>query len=235
MRKVFVCVLLTCLFMSWAYAEVEQDTEIHRVMGGLYSLASAVNLNNTVSPQVRQLRKYFVNIPENWQDSVKVERVKNSVWVGVLVGKYSSARKFLKSNAESMNIMESPGAHSWRGGDYAWLKAADIRSNHLVPVKILASRAEDDDMFFSTEGQKLWWQENPKFSANSAEAILKKSGTILADLHESSKGTRHSIYNEVRPSGVGTPGKIHVGTKKSSFDMSIPIGDVIFNPIPNTR
>ena len=50
-----------------------------------------------------------------------------------------------------------------------------------------------------------------------------------------SSSERISIFEDVKPSPVRRkPDKMHVG-KARSDDMSISVGDVIFNPIPNTR
>ncbi len=235
MYKFLACVMAVCLCVSSACAEVEQDTELHRVIGGIYSLASAVNISGSTSPSAHQLRKFFEDVPANWQEVVKVERVKNAVWVGVLVGKYSSARQFLRSNSKALGIMNKPGGSAWFGGEYAWLKAADIVNGRLVPVKIFAAAGEDDNIFFSNEAKNFWWEANPDFTEKYEASLLEKFGTEQAGLRMPSAGARQSIYDVVKPSSVGAPGKMHVGTRKSSFDMSIPIGDVMFNPIPNTR
>ena len=50
-----------------------------------------------------------------------------------------------------------------------------------------------------------------------------------------SQSQRISIYDSVKPSPVQRkPGQMHVG-KSTSNDVLIPVGDVMINPIPNTR
>ncbi len=234
-----VWAVLLCMVFP-VYAEVEQDTELHRVIGGLYSLAAAVNLNGGVNPGTASLRRYFgSDVPSDWLSASKVVREGGAVWVGVPVGKYSSARQYLRNNSKELAVFDSPGGYAWLGGDYAWMKAADISGNSIRPVKILASMgsgSDSDAVFFSTQGRPEWWQASPSFGANSAKMVIDMFGVKNApELHRPGGVSRSSIYDEVRPSSVGMPGKMHVGHRKSSFDMSIEMGDVIFNPIPNTR
>ena len=47
-----------------------------------------------------------------------------------------------------------------------------------------------------------------------------------------SQSERISIFDDVRPSPVRRPGKMHVGGKNSD-DVSLSVGDVKINPIPN--
>ena len=109
MRKVFTAsVLAVFMFTANASAEVNPDTEIHRVMGGLYSLVSAIAVNGETAPDIRALRKYFADVPVGWLDTVRVERAGNDLWAGVSVGKYSTARKYLRSNSPELGITDSP-------------------------------------------------------------------------------------------------------------------------------
>ena len=109
MRKVFVSVIIAVLCLSGcAYGNVEADPEIHRVIGGLYSLACAVELNCSSEPQISQLRQYFSDVPNDWYSTVQVSRVNNAVWAGVSVGKTSTARQFLRKHSQELGICESP-------------------------------------------------------------------------------------------------------------------------------
>ena len=229
MRKIFVSVIIAVLFTSGcASAEVEQDTELHRVIGGLYSLVCAVDINGNPAPHINQLRQYFENVPDNWHNQVQLSRVNNAVWAGVNVGKYSSARKFLRANAQSMNIKESPEGYAWLGGDYAWLKVSD--------VKLRAARGTGQDsglLFLSADG-KSWWMSQPVFSEEAAVEIMRRFGVKNApELHQPA-GVHETVYDKVKPADPQKPKDIHIGRKKSSFDMDIELGkDVIFDPIPN--
>ena len=86
MRKILVSLMILC-FAGCAYGNVEADPEIHRVIGGLYSLACAVELNGNSEPQISQLRQYFSDVPNDWYSTVQISRVNNAVWAGVAVGK----------------------------------------------------------------------------------------------------------------------------------------------------
>lgn len=239
MKSFFAAVIVVLCISCSALAEVEQDTELHRVIGGLYSLAAAVNMNGNTNPHINQLRKYFGNdTPTDWQVTSRVSRAQNAIWVGVPVGRYSSARRFLRSHSQELAILDSPGGYAWLGGDYAWIKAADITGDTLRSVRLLAARGSGEDsevVFLSTPGQAQWWQASPGFGVNSAKKVAETFGVKDApELHRPG-GVTTNIYDTVKPAEVKTPDKVHYGTRKSSFDMSIEMGDVLFRPIPNIR
>ena len=234
MKKIFaVLVLIVCSFSCTAFADVEPDIELHKVIGGLYSLSAAVELNNKTNPNINQLKNYFENPTQVWLNSVKISKTKNSIWVGIALDKTSSARHYLRSNAPELEITNEPEGYAWIGGDFAWLKAADIVKNKLKPIKIFASEG-DGTIFFSTENQETWWQANPDFNSRAVREILRKHGTSsYIELERPTQNSRTSIYDDVKPNKViKVPDKIHVGSRKNSFDMSVEVGDVIFNPIP---
>ena len=67
--------------------------------------------------------------------------------------------------------------------------------------------------------------------------LLLCSGLYAAGVRteKNSASERISIFEDVKPSPVRRkPDKMHVGNSRSD-DVSIAVGDVIFNPIPNTR
>lgn len=239
MKKFFAVILiLLCMSFSVSADEVEQDTELHRVIGGLYTLAAAVNLNRSVNPSITQISRYFSSVPDEWQITTGLTREKNALWVGVPVGKYSTARHFLRSHSKELGILDSPGGYAWLGGDYAWLKAADISGNTLKPIELHASRGAGIDsgiIFFSVPEMPQWWQADPSFGPNSAKMITDTFGIKNAPELHKPEGVSKNVYDTMKHSSVRVPEKMHVGTQKSSFDMSIEMGDVIFNPIPNTR
>lgn len=228
MRKLLLVIVLIMSISSCAFADVEPDRELHKVIGGFYSLAAAVDLNESLKPNINQLGKFFVNMPEN----VQLSQVKNSIWAGVEVVKNSSVRNYLRSHSSELGITESPEGYEWLGGDYAWMKIADIVKGKIVPIKFLASEG-DGEIFFNVDGQNSWWMANPNFTAQASQEILSKFGVNQPDLHAPSKTSRVSIYESVRPSEVRTPEKMHVGRKRNSFDVELEIGDIRFDPIPN--
>ena len=251
MRKIFcvililVLILVMCSALSFASAgtgaDVNPDPEIHRVIGGLYSLAACVSLNDNQNPHINNLVSNFKDIPENWQNNAKVERVDSSIWVGVNVNKYSDARRFLRDNAESLGITESPEGPSWIGGTEAWLKAGDITNGKIRSLRLKASKGSGEDsdiIFLSTEGQSSWWQMNPTPKSAFADRIISQWGVKnVSGLHKPEASAKtNSIYESVKPSSVKKkPANIHIGTRKNSLDMSTSIGDVIFTPVPQLK
>ena len=230
MRKIFVSFLIL-IFSSSAFAEVEvNDAETHKIIGSLYSLAAAVELNGKINPDVNSLVRFFEKIPAGWQNEIKINRDKNSVWVGISLKKYSSARRYLQENSDELGI-------SLASNGEAWLKAADIVKKKLKPVEFSSAEA-DGTIFFNAPFSDLWFSAWPNFNSSSKKKILAAHGTdnhpeLIAPKFQEAQ--RVSIYDEVRPSSVRVPDEMHMGRKKNSFDMSMEIGDVIFNPIPNHK
>lgn len=237
MRKIFLSFLILILIFSSSasFAEADSDAENHKIIGGLYSLAAAVELNAKTNPDVNSLVRFFEKIPAGWQNEIKIERDKKSIWVGIAVGQYSSARPYLREHSGELKILDAPGGSAWLGGEFAWLKVADIAKKKLNPVKFSAA-GSDSTIFFNANNSDSWWAAWPNFNSRSIKEILEKHGT---DNHPElaapkvQEAPRVSIYDEVKPSSVRIPDKMHMGTKKNSFDMSMEVGDVIFNPIPN--
>ena len=232
MRKVFMSVIIAVLCVSGcASASIEQDIELHRVIGGLYSLVCAANINDNSSPHVNQLRQYFAKLPDDWHNQVQLSRVNNALWAAINVGKYSSARKFLRANAQAMGITESPEGYAWLGGDYVWVNISD--------VKLSAARGTGQDsglLFLSADDGATWWLTQPVFTDGAEREILRRYGVKNApELHMPS-GVQESIYESVKPYDPVKPQEIRMTRKKSSMDMDIELGkDVILNPIPNTH
>ncbi|MBQ9433904.1 MAG: hypothetical protein IJU26_06780 [Synergistaceae bacterium] len=231
MRKVFVSAVLALLCLAGsACANVEADPEIHRVIGGLYSLACAAELNGNSEPQVRQLRQYFSDVPNDWYSTVQVSRVNNAVWAGVAVGKMSTARQFLRTHAQELGICDSPEGYAWLGGEYAWLKVSGISGLRAARGKGTDSGA----VFLNVEGSDSWWMGVPSFTPQTAKSVIARHGMKNPpELHKPS-GIHTSIYESVKPSDVRKPADMHVGRKRSSFDKEIEIGrdvDLIFNPL----
>ena len=223
--SVIAAVLLVC---GSACAEVEQDVELHRVIGGLYALAGAAETAGE-SANVNQVSRFFTNLPEGWQNSVQISRVKGSLWAGIAVDKFSSARRYLRANAAALNITESPEGYAWLGGDFAWLNVSSLE------LRAARGTGRDSDViFFTADGGAKWWAASPDFTKRAAGEIIKKFGIKNApELHRPS-GVRESIYESVKPSDVHKPSDMHVGRRRSSFDMDIPIGkNIILDPIPN--
>ena len=242
MRKVFCALLMLVMLsscLSCSFADVNPDIEVHRIIGGLYSLAASVCLSD--NPNVNNPAAYFRDIPENWQNNVKIERVNSSVWVGVNVNKYSEARRFLRDNAEALSIRESPEGLVWIGGDNAWIKAGDIKDRKIKSIRLKAAKGSGKDsnvIFISTEGQNSWWQMYPTPKAAIADKIISRWGIKNApELHKpEAEAKTNSIYESVKPSDVRKkPANIHIGTRKNNLDMSVNVGDVVFSPVPQLR
>ena len=235
MKKIFVSVMIAVLCLSgYAYGNVEADPEIHRVIGGLYSLACAVELNGTSEPQIRQLRQYFSDVPNDWYSQVQISRVNNAVWAGVFVGKISTARQFLRGHAQELGICESPEGYAWLGGEYAWLKVSGLSGLRAARGKGTDSGA----VFLNVQGSDSWWMASPSFTPQAAKSVLTKHGIKNPpELHKPS-GIHTSIYEEVKPSDVRKPADMHVGRRRNSFDKEIELGrdvDLILNPLPKQQ
>ena len=239
MYKVFVAVvLIMCLCTSSAFAAdtMEQDIEVHKVIGGLYTLAAVVEINNRTNPDQRQFRNYFKDLPADWLDKIKISLKSDAIWVGVLVDSQSSARNFLRAKAPDFNITSDPEGYDWMGGYYAWIKAADVVNNKIKPLNLIATKS-DNAIFFSTTDQEQWWQADPVFNDKAEKMILDRFGTKNAPELSKPKGVSNSVYDKVKPNReIKKPNEIK-WTRKKSFteEMSIEMGDVMFNPIPNTN
>ena len=241
MRKFFTILILVAFMcaasLSALSAEINPDKEIHRVIGGLYALSAVTAMNGEINPAMNKVLKYFSDVPVNWQNNVRFERVKNEVWVGISVEKYTTARHYLRSNAPELGITDTPAGNSWLGGDYAWIKAASVVNGKLRPSKLVAARGSGMDYgaIFFAAGKDFWWEAYPAFTKKAAQEVLKRWGVEQTGLHKP-EGVSQSIYDSVKPSEVQKPDDIHTKRKKNfveSFDMDM--GDVIFRPIPNTN
>ena len=234
MRKIFVsAVLAVFVFAGCAGAGVEADPETHRVIGGLYSLVCALDLNgNYKTPHINQLRQFFTDIPDDWHNEAQISSVNGSVWVGVSVGKYSTARQYLREHSAELGIMESPEGYAWLGGDYAWLKA----SGHGGLTSARGTGRDSGLVFLSPDGMD-WWTAYPAFTKESANTILRRWGARrVPELHRPSGTETESIYESVKPADVEKPKDIHYKRRRSSFDMEIGLGkDVYIDPVPNRR
>lgn len=239
MKKFIVSILILILISSASFAAEDDLTnaENHKIIGGLYSLAAAVELNAKTNPDINSLVRFFEKIPAGWQKEVKIESDKKSIWVGIAVNQYSSARRFLRENSQNLGILDAPNGSAWLGGEFAWLKAGEIVKKKFNPVKFSAAE-QDGIIFFNADKTDLWFSAWPNFNSRSRKEILEKHGTenhpVLTAPKVQEEG-RVSIYDQVKPSSVRIPDKMHMGTQKNSFDMSMEVGDVIFNPIPNTQ
>lgn len=247
MRKIFVLTLSLILVLSCsahAATVVENDAELHKIIGGLYALASAVELNANSKPDVNSLVRFFERIPPGWQNEVEIknDKDKKTIWVGISAGKSSEARNYLRSHSKELGIFEKPGGDNWLGGKTAWIKAADAAKKKIKPVEFSAAQG-DETIFFNVPGTDTWWAAWPVFTQRAEKDILEAHGVNDApELHapkaadrKENSGAMTSIYDEVKPSSVRVPGEMRMSRKKSSFDMSVEVGDVIFNPIPSVR
>ena len=239
MRKVFCVFCLILILASSSYADVNPELEVQKIIGGLYSLAVYVCLNGKINPDISNLTSFFKDIPEDWQENAKVVRVNSSIWVGVNVNQYSTARAFLRENAEALNITESPAGYAWIGGDEAWIKAGNIYDEKIHSLAIKAAKGSGNDsdiIFLSNNNQDSWWQMNPTPNTVAAREILSRWGVKNAPELHKPEGNKVSIYESVKPSEViRKPAGIHIATRKNRLDMSMNIGNVVFTPVPQLR
>ncbi|MBQ7559724.1 MAG: hypothetical protein IJT20_05710 [Synergistaceae bacterium] len=246
MRKILLTFPLIFIFSCSAYAApvVEDNAELHRIVGGLYALVSAVELNANSKPDINSLVRFFERVPPGWQDEVEIKNDKDKkiIWVGISAGTDSEARSYLRLKSKELGIFDKPGGDAWLGGKFAWIKAADTSKKKIKPVNFSAAQG-DNTIFFNAPGTDTWWAAWPAFTSRAKRDILEARGVDDAvELHAPAASERNknssamtSIYDEVKPSSVRVPDEMHMSRKKSSFDMSVEVGDVIFNPIPNVR
>ncbi len=240
MRKLFAVVVLCVSFAGAAFGfEMESNPEVHKIIGGLYALGSAVSLHNSTKPSVEQIARYFRNAPydgKSWNECVKISREKNSIWLGLLVDKFSNARSYLRTNADNLKLKDSPNGRAWLSGDFIWLKVAEISGKDLKPVRIDSCLGSGDDseiVFLSVNGDS-WWQANPEFTSQASRNVIKNFGVANAPELHAPKNNLVSIYDEVKPSSVRVPDEIHMRREKTFGDQyETHIGDVNFSPIPN--
>ena len=223
--------------------EVVQDVEVHRVMGRLYALALVVNLCQVESgrvelPATARIKGYFEGDEAEWLDSAQVVAVGQAWWVGVPVDRYSGARRFLRTEAPGLGVMEAPGGSPWLGGPMAWLQAASVVSEGrgfvAKALSLLAAAGAEEDanrLFLSPDGE-LWWM-SPDLREPHRSSVLNRWGVRPApELHAPAAAAGSG--EEFRASPVSLPEDMHVGSVRSD-DLSIGAGDVIFNPIPRVR
>ena len=234
MRKILVALIIVLAASTSSLAvQINPDTELHKTIGGLYALVSALAVSDSVPEKAESLRECFDDVPSKWADSVTLEKVEDDVWVGVSVETSPSSKNFLRSHSSELGISDKPGGKSWVSGKLAWLKAGEFWNGKFVPVKIRASYGEGKDsniLFFSARGQDSWWHSYPELSRKTAVSVMKIYGENKNGLHRP-EGAARSIYNEVRPSAVRKPADIHTKREKTfEDDLERQMGDVIFRP-----
>ena len=221
----FALVLIFTFCPACLYAQVQDDLEIHKIIGGLYSVGAVANLENNFNSG-NSINKYFTKNPNN----IKFSNLNKSIWIGVPVNKDSSARKYLRANSAKLFIYESPDSNlSWFGEDYAWINLNEI-SNKLK----VAKSSNTNKIFFSIDNIN-WWLAYPDINSKYFDAVIKKFGTNnKPDLKIPTSIAKKDLY-KIKTSEPIKPKDIKMTSKKSSFDMSVGIGDVMFNPIPNVK
>lgn len=217
--------------------EVVQDVEAHRVVGRLYALALVVNLCQAESgrgelPATARIKGYFEDA--EWLDSAQVVSAGQAWWVGVPVDRYSGARRFLRTEAPELGVMEAPGGSPWLGGPMAWLQAASVVPEGIRALPLFAADGAGEDanrLFLSPDGER-WWMSPDLRETHRASALSRWGVRPAPELHAPAAAAGSS--EEFRASPVGLPEDMHVGGAQSD-DLSIGAGDVIFNPIPRVR
>lgn len=217
--------------------EVMHDVEVHRVMGRLYALALVVNLCQAESgrgelPATARIKGYFEDA--EWLDSAQVVSAGQAWWVGVPVDRYSGARRFLRTEAPELGVMEAPGGSPWLGGPMAWLQAASVVPEGIRALPLFAADGAEEDtnrLFLSPDGER-WWMSPDLRETHRASALSRWGVRPAPELHAPAAAAGSS--EEFRASPVGLPEDMHVGGAQSD-DLSIGAGDVIFNPIPRVR
>ena len=211
--------------LNMAYAQIEADLEVHKIIGGLYALSAAAGIEGNLKSGTKNLNKYFLSD----LSGVRTTSVNQDLWIGVPVDKRSTARKFLRAHAAELGIKATPGGQSWIGDEYAWLNASEILSS----LQAAKGSGNDSSKIFFTADNDFWWLANPNINKELLQTFIKKYPASSAPVLNAPSDVQYkSIYDQVKPSSVEKPKDIHLGTeRKGSYDMEI--GDVMFTPIPN--
>ena len=216
-------------------ANVNPDMGVHMAVGGLYSAISAMTLHAKADENPASLRKYFSDVPMEWPENMKIERVKNDLWAGVSIAKFPSAKKFLASHSTELGISDKAGGDSWTSGDFAWIKAGIVKDGKFEPVTLQAAKGSGKDaefLFLRRDGRDTWWLANPQLTRKAANELIKRWGITQEDLHRPT-GKAVSIYDEVRPAAVRKPDEMNTKRERSFGDnFEQEMGDVIFKPVP---
>ncbi len=185
----FCCVLGFAL--PGAGATVEPVPELHQVMGGLYALSAALELQQSEAksgalPNASSVTHYFKDTASPAGTSVQLKSADGSWWVGVPVPNSPEARRFLRLNAPALKVFEDDTRTAWLGGKYAWMRAARIESAKNKSSVVFASfearegyEKDRDWLFFSSSGtdNKDWvWQSPFLFTESAHNAVLKQHG-----------------------------------------------------------
>lgn len=216
--------------------EVAHDVEVHRVMGRLYALALVVNLCQAESgrgelPATARIKGYFEDA--EWLDSAQVVAAGQAWWVGVPVDRYSGARRFLRTEAPELGVMEAPGGSPWLGGPMAWLQTASVVPEGIRALPLFAAAGAGEDanrLFLSPDGER-WWMGPDLRESHRSSALARWGVQPAPELHAPAAA---ESGEEFRASPVGLPEDMRVGGARSD-DLSIGVGDVIFNPIPRVK
>ena len=236
-RKIFTALVLTLFISGSSHAvQINPDAEIHMAVGGLYTLTAALALESHLSPEAGSLRKFFADVPVDWQESFKIQKAGDDIWVGISVAKFSTTKMFLRNSGKSLGISDSLGGTSWISGDFAWLKAGTVKNGKFVPIELQASYGSGKDselLFFSTKTQDSWWQSSPVLTKKAEAQIMKLCGEQQNGLHKPA-GVSQSIYDSVRPSAVKKPDDMHTSEEKKFSDkFDRDMGSIIFKPVPH--
>lgn len=245
--SVALCILaalLLCFLAAPAHAvRVEPDPEVHRVLGTLYALATAINLHRSVSeglPEPVHLERYLRadSLPEGWPDSVRIAESSGSWWVGIPVPAYSTARKYLRANASELGVHDGAGGIPWMGGSLAWIAAVrpDPSGKGARPFGVRIAEGWDEDksaLFFGTPStDRFWW--SPLLLSDSARSTaLKRWGRASAPELRIPRAQAEE-RETFKASPVGLPEEFGVSADREP-GPSMEMGDVILNPIPRPR
>lgn len=250
MRHVFSGVLsflillgVSSLSVPALAAAAEPDVETHRLLGTLYALAAAANLYEAEGGALSapaQLERYFQRdgLPPDWPESVRTEVRSGAWWVGVSVGNYSTARKFLRANAPALGVFDAPEGSPWMGASFVWLEAVRFgagRKAEPFGVKIAEGHGEAKDaLFFNAPGTEEYWWSPLRFTAPARTLALKRWGRTVDVPELTIPRAQDEEKESFRASPVGLPEEFGVSADQE-LGPSVEMGDVIFNPIPRTR
>ncbi|MDR2522296.1 MAG: hypothetical protein LBC93_01130 [Synergistaceae bacterium] len=248
-RAVLLHVLLLlavfCLSRLAQAAVVEADPELHRVMGDLYVLSAAMQLYRDDARAVQcpvpsELEGYLTKpLPSAWAENYRTAEANGDWWVGRRVPEFSSARKFLRVNAEKFGLYErenEDGARLWLGDSFVWVKAVSPvktvkmkRAAQTDEETLQAAEGQDPRrLFFNVPGTEEYWWSDLLFTEKAREEVLKKfkgtEGPLAIPL------APKEAEEEFSASPVKLPPEYNLG--KSEDGPHVEVGDVIFKVSP---
>ena len=227
---------------------IEADHDLQLVVGDLFTLSIAMRLyyedtHKTQCPKLEDLAPYFKQpLPKDWTENYRTAEADGKWWAGRKVPEFSSARKFIRANADWLEIYDMESQSAWMGGSFAWMEAVSFEPG-VRPPKLRETRTihvvqgqgkSNQHLFFNADGTCYYWWSPLLYTTNTHATALKKfasqqEGIFVIPSAPSQQAER------ITASPVSPPPDFNLGREEEEGSPNIEMGDVIFNPIPRPR